>query len=108
ISGQFSMDLPNGGLIWATEDPAMGRPILNVQAGSTLPLKDGRIAKPARFHGYSNYPAFIRKLEVVLYRGNDSDLVTPLATVNLPVANVSDAEWDGVLPAGLNLQAGDD
>ena len=108
ISGRFAVDLPNGGLVWATEDPTLGLPVLNVSAAGTVPFDGGRITKPVRFHAYSNYPSFIARLEVTIYRGSDSDRVTPLATVSLPVANVSDAEWDGALPAGLNLQAGDD
>jgi len=108
IAGKFAIDLPNGGLVWATEDPTLGQPILNVQAGSTAAFEGGRITKPLHFHGYTNYASFIDKLQVTVYRGSDTDLVTPLATIELPVSNVADAEWDGTLPAGLNLQAGDD
>ncbi|RDZ29770.1 hypothetical protein DX914_09590 [Lysobacter silvisoli] len=108
ISGRFAIDLPNGGVIWATEDPTLGQPILNVQGGSTVPFENGRIAKPLRFHGYTNYASFIDKLTVTVYRGTDADLVTPLASIDLPVANVSEQEWDGTLPAGLNLQPGDE
>ena len=108
ISGRFAIDLPNGGVVWATEDPTLGQPVLSVQAGSTASFEGGRITKPLHFHGYTNYAAFIDKLQVTVYRGSDTDLVTPLATIDLPVANVADADWDGTLPAGLNLQAGDD
>ncbi|MCI4567004.1 hypothetical protein [Lysobacter sp. CFH 32150] len=108
IAGKFAIDLPNGGLVWATEDPTLGQPILSVQAGSTAAFEGGRITKPLHFHGYTNYASFIDKLQVTVYRGSDTDLVTPLATIELPVSNVADAEWDGALPAGLNLQAGDD
>jgi putative salt-induced outer membrane protein YdiY len=108
IAGKFAIDLPNGGVIWATEDPALGAPILNVQSGSTAPFENGRIAKPLRFHGYTNYASFIRKLEVTVYRGTDVDLATPLATIELPVSNVSDVEWNGVLPADLGLHPGDE
>ncbi|GAB3345055.1 hypothetical protein [Lysobacter tyrosinilyticus] len=108
IAGRFAIDLPGGGLIWATEDPTLGPPLLNVQAGSTAPYENGRVLKPVHFHGYSNYAAFFAKLEVTVYRGSDHDRVTPLATIAMPVANVGDAEWDGQLPAGLNLQAGDE
>ena len=108
IAGRFSIDLPNGGVIWATEDPTLGRPVLDVQGGSTVPFENGRIAKPLRFHGYTNYASFIEKIEVTVYRGSDADLVTPLARIELPVANVTDQEWDGALPADLNLQPGDE
>ena len=108
IAGRFAIDLPGGGLIWATEDPALGPPLLNVQASGTVPYENGRVLKPVRFHSYSNYASFFDKLEVIVYRGSDTDLVTPLATIALPVANVGDAEWNGELPANLNLQPGDD
>ncbi|MFD1298963.1 hypothetical protein ACFQ4Q_20260 [Lysobacter gummosus] len=108
IAGKFQIDLPNGGVIWATEDPTLGPPVLNVQAGSTAPFENGRITKPVRFHGYTNYASFIDKLTVTVYRGSDTDLVTPLATIDLPVENVSEQEWDGTLPSNINLLAGDE
>src|SRR5690606_11764135 len=58
VAGQFTIDLPNGGVVWATEDPALVPPALDVQTGSTAPFADGRIARPLRFRGYSNYPSF--------------------------------------------------
>ena len=54
VAGQFTIDLPNGGVVWATEDPALVPPALDVQAGSTAPFADGRIVRPLRFRGYSN------------------------------------------------------
>ncbi|PNS07740.1 hypothetical protein [Solilutibacter silvestris] len=107
ISGRFSVDLPQGGTLWATEDPTLGQAILNVATGSLAPFNDGRVTEPLRFHAYSNYAAFYQRLEVLIYRGTDSDRVRPLATIIMPVGAVTDAQWDGELPAGLNLQAGD-
>lgn len=107
-AGRHAVDLPGGGALWVTEDPTLGAPVLAVQAGGTTPFENGRLAKPLRFHGYSNYAAFMQRLEVVVFRGSDTDLATPLATIALPVANVGEAEWDGMLPAALNLRAGDD
>src|SRR5690606_6023892 len=108
VAGQFTIDLPNGGVVWATEDPALVPPALDVQAGSTAPFADGRIVRPLRFRGYSNYPSFIERLEIVVYRGSDTDLVAPLARVAMPGGVVMDAEWDGALPADANLRVGDD
>ena len=108
IAGRFAVNLPGGGMIWATEDPALGAPQLGIQAAGTLPFEDGRITKPVRFHGYSNYASFFERLEVTVYRGSDTDRVTPLATIAMPVANVGHADWDGQLPANLKLQVGDD
>lgn len=104
----FSVELPQGGTVWATEDPTLGEPLLNVQAGSQAPFEGGRIVEPVRFHAYSNYAAFYERLEVSVYRGSDEDRVVPLATVQIPVGAVTDARWDGVLRADARLQAGDE
>ena len=106
--GRWSTDVPGGGVIWATEDPNLGQPQFNVSAPSRLPFDGGRIVKPVRFYAFSNYPAFIQRAEVLIYRASDADLVTPLAKVDLPVGAVSDVEWDGALPAGFEARAGDE
>ena len=41
-------------------------------------------------------------------RASDTDLVAPLATVALPPGLVSEASWDGTLPAGFEARAGDE
>lgn len=107
IDGRFSIDLPDGGVVWATEDPTLSQPSLNVQAGGSVPFENGRILKPVSFQGYTNYASFMNKIEVRIYRGDDDDLVTPLAIISMPLAGVTKADWDGALPPGLNLRAGD-
>lgn len=106
--GKWSTDLPGGGVIWATEDPNLGQPQFNVSAPSLVPFDGGRIAKPVRFYAYNNYPAFIQRAEVLIYRASDADLVEPLAKVELPIGAVSDVQWDGALPAGFEARAGDE
>jgi hypothetical protein len=106
--GQFMAELPNGGVVWATEDPTMVPPSLSVQAAATVPFENGRVIRPLRFHSYNNYASFIQKLEVTLYRGTDTDLVTPLARIELPADYVGDAEWSGELPPQIKLRTGDD
>jgi hypothetical protein len=106
--GKWSTDLPGGGVIWATEDPNLGQPQFNVSAPSLVAFENGRIAKPVRFYAYNNYPAFIQRAEVLVYRASDVDLVEPLATVAMPVGAVSDVQWDGTLPAGFEARAGDE
>ena len=106
--GQFMAELPNGGVVWATEDPTMVPPSLSVQAAATVPFENGRVIRPLRFHSYNNYASFIQKLEVTLYRGTDTDLVTPLARIELPADYVGDAEWNGELPPQIKLRTGDD
>lgn len=106
--GKWSTDVPGGGVIWATEDPNLGQPQFNLSAPSLVPFDGGKVTKPVRFYAYSNYPAFIQRAEVLIYRASDTDLVTPLAKVELPVGAVSDVEWDGTLPAGFEARAGDE
>jgi hypothetical protein len=106
--GKWSTDVPGGGVIWATEDPNLGQPQFNVSAPSLVAFDGGKITKPVRFYAFSNYSAFIQRAEVLIYRASDTDLVTPLAKVDLPLGAVSDASWDGTLPAGFEARAGDE
>ena len=106
--GKWSVQLPGGGVIWATEDPNLGQPSFNVSAPSLVAFDGTRITKPVRFYAYNNYAAFIEKAEVLVYRASDVDLVDPIATIALPVASVSDVSWDGALPAGFEARAGDE
>jgi hypothetical protein len=106
--GKWSTDVPGGGVIWATEDPNLGQPQFNVSAPSLVAFDGGKITKPVRFYAFSNYSAFIQRAEVLIYRASDTDLVTPLAKVDLPLGAVSDAQWDGTLPAGFEARAGDE
>ena len=106
--GKWTVQLPAGGVVWATEDPDLGQPSFNVSAPSLVPFDGSRITRPVRFYAYNNYPDFIDHAEVLVYRASDADLVDPLAKVAMPVAAVSDVEWDGVLPAGYAARAGDE
>lgn len=107
-TGRFAIDLPNGGMIWATEDPALGAPVLNIQSPSVVAFAEGRFVEPLRFHAYSNYAGFIERMELVLYRGADQDLVTPLATRSLDPANSTELDWNLELPEDEALRVGDE
>ena len=108
VSGRFSFSLPDGGVVWATEDPTLGQAELTVSAPSVLPFEAGKITKPVGFYVRSNYPAFIERLELLVYRGSDTDLVTPVATVALEPGAVVQTEWDGSLLAGQRYRVGDE
>ncbi|MGO1069982.1 hypothetical protein [Lysobacter sp. CA199] len=108
VVGKWSMQLPGGGVIWATEDPNLGRAEMTVSAPSLIAYDGSKIVKPVRFYAYNNYAAFIKRSQVLIYRASDSDLVRPIATLDLPRASVSDIEWDGALPADLKLRASDE
>ena len=107
--GRFAINLPQGGVLWATEDPAIVTPTLNASAGASAPVGvDGKLAMPLSFSVYSNYARFIDRYELSIYRGTDGDLVTPIATLVPPKGQVSKVDWNGETQDGLPLRAGDD
>ncbi|MEG0186597.1 MAG: hypothetical protein RR704_24420, partial [Stenotrophomonas sp.] len=58
VSGEFMIRLPEGGAIWATEDPAMGQPELSISAPGMVAFDQGRIVRPVEFFVRGNYTAF--------------------------------------------------
>lgn len=106
-AGRYLFDLPRGGTIWVTEDPAPVRPALTMHAPHALPFDGRRIVGPVGFRGSTNYPAFIQRLEIAVYRATDVDRVSPLAVVPVPVGGTLVAAWDGVLTGASSLRAGD-
>ncbi|APW40651.1 hypothetical protein RD110_12325 [Rhodoferax koreense] len=107
-TGKFSLQLPNGGIVWATEDPTLGVAELSVSGPSQVAFENGRIIAPVQFFLRSNYPGFIQRIELGIYRATDTDLTEPLASMPMPVAGVSRADWNGVMAPRFPLRAGDD
>jgi hypothetical protein len=107
-TGKWSTQLPGGGVIWATEDPNLGQPQMNVSAPSLVAFDGKRIVKPVQFYMQNNYSAFIRRSEVLIYRASDTDLVEALATVPLTGGATGSTEWSGDLPESLQARAGDE
>jgi hypothetical protein len=107
-TGRFNVRLPSGGVLWATEDPNLGQPELSASAPSLVAFEDGRIQKPVPFYVRGNYGDFIERMEVLVYRATDVDLIAPLARIPVEVSAVSQVEWDGSLPADEPFRAGDE
>ncbi|PAU55311.1 hypothetical protein [Pseudomonas indica] len=107
-SARLTLELPGGGSIWATEDPALTEPVLNVQGSPQAAFAQGRLTEPVRFHVYSNYAGFIERMELVLYRGSDIDRVTPLATQAIEPGVSRELAWNIDLPEGTHLRQGDE
>lgn len=105
--GHFAIDLPNGGLIWATEDPALIPPVMNVNATSLVAFDGEKIVEPVHFAIYTNYADFIKRMELVVYSGSDTDLLKPLTTIQINPQEASDVLWDGSLPPSAHLNEGD-
>lgn len=107
VTSNMTIRLENGGMLWATEDPALTNPSLNINGPSSIAFENGVINEPVQFSYYNNYSAFIDRFEVVVFDGQDLDLVTPLSTVNVPVANNGRYEWDGKITLDKQLIQGD-
>ncbi|WP_066272924.1 hypothetical protein [Hydrogenophaga palleronii] len=107
-AGKFSVQLPDGGIIWATEDPTLGQPELNISAPGEVAFENGRLTQAVPFYLRTNYPSFIRRFEVRLYRASDTALVEPLAQLDMHVAAVSRVEWQGELTSRFPLRTGDE
>lgn len=108
LVGRNAVQLPHGGVLWATEDPDLGTPRLDISASSLVGFESGRITSPVGFVIYSNYPAFISRGEIRIYRATDVDLVAPLDTVPVEIGAVSHVSWDGNYTSSTELRAGDD
>lgn len=99
---RYSLDLPGGGKLWASEDPSVLQPMLGVQAPAMAALANGHVDRPLQFNVYSNYSAFIDRLEVRVFHGDDVDLARPLAVLPVARGSLLQADWDGTgLPATL-------
>jgi hypothetical protein len=108
VAGQFNLQLDNGGVIWATEDPALSQPELSISAPGFAAFDGRAIVKPVQFYVRSNYSSFIERYELKVYRAVDTDLVEALATVPVEVAAVANADWDGALLSKYRFRAGDE
>jgi len=108
VIGKWSVNLPNGGVVWATEDPSLGRPEFSVSAPSLVAFDGSGIVAPVKFFAYSNYSAFVQRAEILIFRSGDIDLIAPIATVPLTLGSVSEAIWDGKLSEVAGLRQGDE
>ncbi len=74
--------LPHSGRIWASEQPLMITPKLNVLASDPgLVAANGDLLEAPTFATYNNYSEFITRQELRLFGAYDTDLADPLAVV---------------------------
>ncbi|MEL7449062.1 MAG: OmpA family protein [Pseudomonadota bacterium] len=102
VSGEFVVGLQEGGALWATEDPAAMDPRLSVTGPAQVRVVGGRTSS-IEFHVYTNYSAFMDRMELVIYRDTDEDRVTPLAVLPVDLAGFAQVRW----PGGENLADGE-
>lgn len=83
LYGETTQRLIDGGVIWLTEDPAALTPQLAVEGPSHLALRDGRIDGDQEFAIFTNYAAFIDRMELRIYRDRDVDQRDPVAILEI-------------------------
>ncbi len=94
--GDSRILLPDGGAIWAVEDPAANDPRLSIMAHSALIINDGSVAEPVTFSLYSNYKHFIDHWELAIFADSDRDMVQPIATLRgNDISFMDKVTWDG-------------
>ena len=107
--GKWSFDVPGGGIMWAIEDPTLRPPQFNLTANNLVAFENGKISQKVKFYAYSNYSDFVQRGEILIYRSSDTDLVNPLARLDLPKGATAEVEWDGSLDTGNTpLNTGDE
>ena len=102
-----SINLSNGGALWATEDPTIGQAELTVSSSGQAAFDGQKVTKPVSFYIRSNYSAFVQRYTLLLFDATDPDLVYPLAQLPVKVQNTAQVEWDGQLPDTTHHRVGD-
>ncbi|MFK7816797.1 MAG: OmpA family protein [Gammaproteobacteria bacterium] len=103
-----TITLPHGGVVWATEDPAVMDPRLNIVAPTSIVLEGRNVRDPIQFTLYSNYQAFIDRWEIAIYEDRDRDLVRPIAKLNGNSIGFADpVEWSASEIQKLDLEVDD-
>lgn len=103
-----NLSLPDGGVIWLTQDPASITPTLNVSTQGNAVLEEGAFKSPISFTVDSNYTTFIDHWNLSVYRKNDPDAD---AVVSLDGKQLTDAqliEWNGQVAEGESLKVGEE
>jgi len=97
-----SAQIAGGGSVWITRDPAALERLLRVETAASLPIENGKPVKPVEFKVSTNYPFFIKRAEILIYRDGDSESERPLHKIPFELTGLlSDVVWDGVVP-GVN------
>ncbi len=87
--------LPNGGQIWAIEDPSKQDPRLDVLFHEPIVINEDQVEAAVNFSMYSNYLAFIDRWQVEIYRDNNVDIVDPIAVIKGDATNLNSThKWE--------------
>lgn len=105
LSGRFSQSFAQGGHVRVTEDPLAAEPRLALRGPEDLEIRDGRPASAVRFHVSTNYARFIDQAEILIYAGDDVDLLAPIAVIPVRPSVLGEAVWNGASHRSLGDQS---
>ena len=89
------VSLPNGGQIWAIEDPSKQDPRLDMLFHEPIVIDEGQVQDVVKFSMYSNYLAFIDRWQVEIYRESNVDIVEPIAVIKGNADNLNSThQWN--------------
>ena len=73
--------LKDGGVVWATSDPLVSKPHLDIKA-ATLSLDTlGLSTKPLDFYTYNNYSDYIDRYQLLIVNADDANHLVPLKLI---------------------------
>ena len=83
VHGDFATRLPNGGVIWMTEDPARPEPRLSIEGPSHVPTANGQFSANSEFVVHTNYATYFDRLRIEVFQPADVDRREPLAVLDI-------------------------
>ncbi len=96
----------SGGAVWVSKDPTSLDRILEVKAPASVSLSEDQLKEPVAFDVKTNYPAFIQKLELLIWTFDATQLTKPIYATTLDkVVGEQRFEWDGQAD-DLNIEPG--
>ncbi|MEJ2330298.1 MAG: OmpA family protein [Gammaproteobacteria bacterium] len=105
--GTSVINLPGGGKIWATQDPASIDPRLDISGGGSVVVDGGQVSKPVNFSLSTNYNSYIDRWELSIFRKGQPS--RPLKVIRGESLDLNQQiEWDGSLDGNEGLRVGDE
>lgn len=94
---QASATVAGGGVVWVTRDPASMDKLFKLDVPATATISSGELVKPIELRVLTNYPAFVERLEVRVFRAGEVGLAKPLHVLEAEVVGgETRLQWDAV------------
>ncbi|MEZ5597585.1 MAG: OmpA family protein [Pseudomonadales bacterium] len=95
VRGRVYRQLGEGITLWTTEDPLGASPMLGVATPAGVTTMSTGLREALSFPFYTNYAAFLTKLELRIYRAADADRVSPVAVLEATPRHLGEFLWAG-------------